>query len=368
MDKVITVSPSPHVFGNLSVNKLMSGVILALIPAFIVSVVMYGIGAIIVTCLSIGSCVLFEYLIQKYVLKTEVRITDGSAIVTGLLLAFNLPSNLPWWIIIIGCLVAIGIGKMTFGGLGNNPFNPALVGRVFLLISFPTAMTVFPKAEGWKTPYLISPEQIDTFTGATPLTLIKNGIKSGKGVHELLEASGLHYNDLFLGNIGGSLGEIAAFALIIGLIYLLIRKIITWHIPVSIIGTVFIFTGVLWLFSAEGHEAVLNVLNLKLPVIQYKDAGDALMQFHMADPLFHILTGGVMLGAIFMATDYVTSPMLPAGMIIYGVLIGIITVTIRIFGNYPEGISFAIPIMNGFTPLINRYVKPKRFGEEVNNG
>lgn len=368
MNKVITVSPSPHIYGDYSVNKLMFGVVIALIPALIVSVVMCGIGAIIVTSVSIGSCVLFEYLIQKYVLKTEVRITDGSAIVTGLLLAFNLPSNLPWWIIIIGSLVAIGIGKMTFGGLGNNPFNPALVGRVFLLISFPTAMTVYPKAQGWNTPYIISGEDIDIFTGATPLALIKNGIKSGKGVNELLEASGLHYSDLFMGNIGGSLGEIAAFALIIGLIYLLIRKIITWHIPVSIVGTVFFITGALWLFSAEGNEAVLNFMNLKLPVIRYQDPNETVTLFHMADPVFHILTGGVMLGAIYMATDYVTSPMLPRGMIIYGVMIGVITVTIRIFGSYPEGISFAILIMNGFTPLINRYVKPKRFGEEVKNG
>jgi electron transport complex protein RnfD len=368
MNKVITVSPSPHIYGNYSVNKLMFGVVIALIPAFIVAVVMYGIGAIIVTLVSIGSCVLFEYLIQKYILKTEVRITYGSAIVTGLLLAFNLPSDLPWWIIIIGSLVAIGIGKMTFGGLGNNPFNPALVGRVFLLISFPAAMTIFPKARGWNTPYVISAGDIDMYTGATPLALIKNGIKSGKGVHELLEASGLHYSDLFLGNIGGSLGEIAAFALIIGLVYLLIRKIITWHIPVSIVGTVFFITGALWLFSAEGHETVLRYLDLNLPVIQHKDAGGAVVLFHMADPLFHILTGGVMLGAIFMATDYVTSPMLPRGMIIYGIMIGIITVAIRIFGNYPEGISFAILVMNGFTPLINRYVKPKRFGEEVKNG
>ncbi len=368
MSKVITVSPSPHIFGSYSVNKLMLGVVIALVPAFVVSVVMYGIGAVIVTAVSIGSCVLFEYLIQKCVMKSEVRISDGSAVVTGLLLAFNLPSNLPWWIIVIGSLAAIGIGKMTFGGLGNNPFNPALVGRVFLLISFPTAMTVYPKAQGWNTPYIIAAEDIDTFTGATPLALIKNGIKTGKGVNELLEASGLQYTDLFFGNIGGSLGEIAAFALIIGLIYLLIRKIITWHIPVSVIGTVFFTTGILWLFSAEGSEAVASFTNIGLPVIQYKDANDAVMLFRMADPVFHILTGGVMLGAIFMATDYVTSPMLPRGMIIYGIMIGIITVTIRIFGGYPEGISFAILIMNGFTPLINRYVKPKRFGEEVKNG
>lgn len=368
MNKVITVSPSPHIFGNYSVRKLMSWVIIALIPALIVSIVMYGIGAIIVTLISIGSCVLFEFLIQKFVLKTEVSISDGSAIVTGLLLAFNLPSSLPWWIIIIGCLVAIGIGKMTFGGLGNNPFNPALVGRVFLLVSFPSAMTLFPKAEGWKTPYIIPAGEIDTYTGATPLSLIKNGIRSGKGVHELLQSSGLHYNDLFIGDIGGSLGEVAAFALLIGMAYLLIRKIITWHIPVSIIGTVFFITGALWLFSAEGHQTLLSTININFPVINFKDSAGAVKMFHMADPVFHILTGGVMLGAIYMATDYVTSPMLPRGMLIYGVMIGVITVAIRIFGNYPEGISFAILVMNGFTPIINRYVKPGRFGEEVKNG
>ncbi|MFO7656868.1 MAG: RnfABCDGE type electron transport complex subunit D [Bacteroidales bacterium] len=368
MNKLITVSPSPHIFGKDSVSKLMYGVIIALIPALIFSVIMYGIGAIIVVMVSVASCLLFEYLIQKYVLKTEIRITDGSAIVTGMLLAFNLPSNLPWWIIVIGALIAIGVGKMTFGGLGNNPFNPALVGRVFLLISFPGAMTIFPKAQGWSTPYIIPSAEIDTYTGATPLSLIKNGIKSGKGVSELLETSGLNYNDLFFGNIGGSLGEIAAFALILGLLFMLIRKIITWHIPVSVIASVFIASGILWIFSFEGNQAIMNALGIKLPVIQFKDTEGVLKPFHMADPLFHILTGGVMLGAIFMATDYVTSPMIPKGMIIYGCLIGIITVVIRVFGSYPEGISFAILVMNGFTPLLNRYIKPKRFGKEVNNG
>src|SRR4030042_5868706 len=180
MDKVITVSPSPHIYGSYSVRKLMLGVVIALVPAFIVSVVMYGIGAIIVTFVSIGSCLLFEYLIQKYVLKTEVRITDGSALVTGLLLAFNLPSNLPWWIIIIGSLVAIGIGKMTFGGLGNNPFNPALVGRVFLLFSFPTDMTVWPVN---RLALKINP---DAITGATPLAIIKEGLKNNEPISTLL--------------------------------------------------------------------------------------------------------------------------------------------------------------------------------------
>jgi electron transport complex protein RnfD len=332
------------------------------VPAFITSLVFYGIGVIIVTAISVLSCVLFELLIQKFILKTEVRMTDCSAVVTGLLLAFNLPSNIPWWIIITGSLVAIGIGKMTFGGLGNNPFNPALVGRVFLLISFPTAMTVFPKAAGWGTPYLIPADKLDAYTGATPLNLIKEGIKSGKSIAELMNINNLNYSDMFFGNIGGSLGEIAAFALLIGFAYLLIRRIITWHIPASVIGSVFVFTGLLWIFSEEGHNILSGALHLNLPVIQFKDVNEEIKVFHMADPVFHILTGGLMLGAIYMATDYATSPMTGRGMIIYGTGIGVIVVLIRVFGSYPEGVAFAILIMNGFVPLINRYIKPKRFG------
>jgi electron transport complex protein RnfD len=345
----------------------MLGVVIALLPAFVTSLIFYGVGVIVVTSVSIISCIAFEFIIQKYILKTKTRITDGSAIVTGLLLAFNLPSNIPLWIVIIGSLVAIGIGKMTFGGLGNNPFNPALVGRVFLLISFPTAMTVFPKAEGFNTPYIIPEDKMDALTGATPLALVKECIKNGTSITEMLEINNLHYSDMFLGNIGGSFGEMAAFALLIGFLYLLLRKIITWHIPVSVIGSVFLFAGILWIFSEEGHNIILDSLNINIPVIKSGGINEDIKIFHMADPLFHILTGGVMLGAIYMATDYVTSPMTTRGMIIYGAGIGIITVVIRVFGSYPEGISFAILIMNGFVPLINRYVKPKRFGEEVKN-
>lgn len=336
MNKLITVSPSPHVHSGESVRKLMFGVVLALVPAFAVSIFMYGMGAIVVTLLSVVSCVLFEYLIQKFILKTATRITDGSAIVTGILLAFNLPSNLPWWIIIIGALVAIGIGKMTFGGLGNNPFNPALVGRVFLLISFPVQMTTYPVPAGISTPYI---SHADGFTGPTPLGLLKEGLKQGTSVMDLMKELP-SYLDLFIGKLGGSMGEIAGAALVLGLIYLLVRKIITWHIPVSILLTVAVFTGILHLADPQAY----------------------------ADPLFHLLTGGLLLGAIFMATDYVTSPMTPPGMLIYGFGIGLITVIIRVFGAYPEGVSFAILIMNGFVPLLNRYIKPKRFGEEVQHG
>lgn len=322
------ISPSPHVHGHDSVEKNMYGVLIALIPAFACSVLFFGMGAIVVTLTAVIACLAFEFLIQKFLLKQRPTVFDGSALITGVLLAFNLPSNLPVWIILIGALVAIGIGKMSFGGLGNNIFNPALVGRVFLLISFPVQMTSWPLALGLSTPYT------DAQTGATPLALMKEALKSGQSVTEVMSADSFTgYRDMFLGNMGGSLGEVAAVALLIGFIYMLFRKIITWHIPVTIFATVFVFAGILNLCNPEAY----------------------------AGPVFHLLTGGLMLGAIFMATDYVTSPMSEKGMVIYGVGIGVITVVIRVFGAYPEGMSFAILIMNGFTPLINRYCKPVRF-------
>ena len=327
MDKLL-ISPSPHIHSGDSIEKNMYGVLIALIPAFICSVVFFGMGAIIVTLTSVIACLFFEYVIQKFILKRQPTIWDGSALITGVLLAFNVPSNLPVWIIIIGALVAIGLGKMSFGGLGCNIFNPALVGRVFLLISFPVQMTTWPLAQGFNSSY------VDAATGATPLSLLKEAVKSGQSVNSVLTDDGfVGYGNMLLGNMGGSLGEVAAFALLIGFAYMLVRKIITWHIPVTIFLTVFIFSG------------ILNVCNPE--------------QF--ANPLFHLLSGGLMLGAIFMATDYVTSPMSHKGMIIYGAGIGVLTVLIRQFGAYPEGMSFAILIMNAFTPLINRYCKPARF-------
>lgn len=335
MGKLI-VSLSPHAHGNDTVEKNMYGVLIALIPALIASLYFFGLGAAIVLCTSVLACVCFEWLIVKFILKRErTTITDGSAILTGLLLGFNLPSNLPIWIIIIGALVAIGIGKMTFGGLGNNPFNPALVGRCFLLVSFPAQMTSWPVA-GQLGSYL------DATTGATPLAIMKQAIKSGNAdvLSQLPDSFSLllgnHSVQLSDGTMMGSgtAGEICAIALLMGLAYMLWKKIITWHIPVSIIGTVFVFSALLHLAS---------------PVY--------------ANPVDVILVGGLMLGAIFMATDYVTSPMTAKGQIIYGVAIGFLTVVIRNWGSYPEGMSFAILIMNGFTPLINAYIKPKRFGE-----
>lgn len=326
MSKFI-VSLSPHAHGTDSVERNMFGVIIALVPALLVSFFYFGIGSAIVCAVSVAACVFFEWAITKYLLHKEPTITDGSAILTGLLLGFNLPSNLPLWIIIIGALVAIGIGKMTFGGLGCNPFNPALVGRCFLLVSFPAQMTTWPVV-GQLTSYA------DAATGATPLSIMKEAIKTGNAsVLDNLPSS----LNMLLGNVpdgAGTIGEVCALALIIGLCYMLWKRIITWHIPLSIIGTVFVFC------------ALLHIAN---PIY--------------ANPFAEILSGGLMLGAIFMATDYVTSPMTAKGQIIYGVCIGLLTVIIRNWGSYPEGMSFAILIMNAFTPLINTYVKPKRFGE-----
>ena len=330
MSKLI-VSLSPHAHGTDSVERNMYGVIIALLPALLVSFLYFGIGSVVVCASSVAACMFFEWAITKYIMKKEPTLTDGSAILTGLLLGFNLPSNLPVWIIIIGALVAIGIGKMTFGGLGCNPFNPALVGRCFLLVSFPAQMTSWPVA-GQLTSY------VDAQTGATPLSIMKEAIKSGDPTVLDRRPDSV---SLLLGNPGinhgaGTIGEICALALIIGLIYMLLKKIITWHIPVSILATVFVFCG------------LLHVAN---PIY--------------ANPVAELLTGGLMLGAIFMATDYVTSPMTHKGQIIYGIAIGALTVIIRNWGSYPEGMSFAILIMNAFTPLINAYVKPKRFGEIV---
>ena len=318
MDKLI-ISPAPHVHSGDSISKNMQAVILALMPAYLVALYFFGLGALIVSITAMLSCVLFEYLIQRFLFNGLITINDGSAALTGLLLAFNLPSNLPVWIIIVGSLVAIGIAKMSFGGLGNNPFNPALVARVFLLISFPVAMTSWPVPSPFNTQYL------DAITAPTTLRNLNFGVVPNT-------------MDLLIGNIGGSMGEVSGIALLIGFAFLLFKRIITWHIPISILATVAVFIFLL---------RMANPLN------------------YIVSPVDYLLSGGLLLGAIFMATDYVTSPMTKRGMIIYGVGIGLITVIIRISGVYPEGISFAILIMNAFTPLINTYIKPQRFGERI---
>ncbi len=319
MSKLV-ISLSPHVHSGDSIQRNMYGVCIALVPALLASLCFFGLGALIVMLTSVASCVFFEWAISKFLLKRDgCSILDGSAILTGLLLGFNLPSNLPIWIIIIGALVAIGIGKMTFGGLGQNPFNPALVGRVFLLISFPVQMTSWPEP-GQLTAYT------DVTTAATPLGLI------AQGALDKLPTVG----QLFMGQSGGSLGEVSALALLLGCLFLLWKKIITWHIPVSILGTVLVLSAIL---NAAAPDTYAN-------------------------PLVTLCSGGLMLGACFMATDYVTSPMTHKGQIIYGCCIGLLTIVIRSWGAYPEGMSFAILIMNAFTPLINTYCKPTRFGEK----
>lgn len=329
--KQLIVSPAPHAHSGDSVRKNMLLVIAALLPAYVVSVIEFGWGALITTAISVAACVAFEWLMAKFILKQKPTICDCSAILTGLLLAFNLPSNLPWWIVIIGALVAIGVGKMTFGGLGQNPFNPALVGRVFLLISFPVQMTTWPCPLGFSGSY------IDAETGATPLALLKHGLKSGDGsVFSQLPCLW----DAFTGVMGGSLGEVCAIALLVGGIFLICTKVITWHIPVSILATVALFAAV---------TGWCGALPEGLTTAQYV--------------AMTLCTGGIMLGAFFMATDYVTSPMTGWGKIIFGIGIGIIVMVIRTWGAYPEGMSFAILIMNACVPLLN-HIRPKRFGEK----
>ena len=328
MTKLI-ISLSPHAHSGDSVERNMRNVLIVLLPTLLVSLYYFGLGSLIVCSVSVAACMFVEWAITRYLLHRPSTLLDGSACITGLLLGMNLPSNFPVWMILVGAVVAIGIGKMTFGGLGCNPFNPAIVGRCFLLVSFPAAMTSWPVA-GQRLAYL------DAQTGATPLSLMKTAVKTGDAsVLDRLPDS----VDMLLGNVAngygaGTIGEVCALALLIGLAWMLWRKVITWHIPVTILATVFVLSAVLHIVS---------------PVY--------------AHPVAVLLSGGLMLGAIFMATDYVTSPMTHRGQVIYAVGIGVLTVVIRNWGSYPEGMSFAILIMNALTPLINVYVKPKRFGE-----
>ncbi len=301
---------SPHIRRSRTARRCMQHVMIALLPATLCAFYYFGLPAVSLTLTCIASCCMAEWGIAVGLFGDVRKFTPWAAALTGWLLALNLPSSLPIWMAVIGSVFAIGIGKMAFGGLGCNIFNPALVGRVFLLISFPVAMTTWPVAGSWF--------QADGATGATILGMLKQG--------DLAEAS-CSYADMLVGNMGGSIGEVSAGAILIGLAYLMVVKIITWHIPVAVIATVAIFDFCI---------------------------GTA--------PALDILSGGLLFGSVFMATDYVTSPMTHKGMLIYGAAIGLITVIIRRWGAYPEGMSFAILIMNGFTPLINRYTRPVRFG------
>lgn len=322
-----TISGSPHVHGEESTKKIMYSVVIAMLPMFLVSIYFFGLNALRVVAISVASCLLIEWLIQKYMIKGPNTISDGSALVTGMLLAFNVPANIPWWMLVIGAAVSIGIAKMSFGGLGKNPFNPALVGRVFMLISFPVAMTT------WPVPHpVFSNTVLDAVTGPTPLGILKEGLAQGLTVEEITK--NIDYIDLLIGNRGGSLAEMCAIAILIGGLFLIIRKVIDWQTPVIIIATVAIIAGICWLINPA----------------QY------------VNPLYHILSGGLLLGAFFMATDMVTTPMTMGGKIVFSIGVGALTIIIRLWGAYPEGMSFAILIMNAFVPLINKGFKPKRFG------
>lgn len=324
----LLVSPAPHIHAAVSTKSLMRDVVIALLPAVIVSVVFYGLGEIVVLGTSVVSCILVEYLITKFLLKKPSTVCDYSAVVTGILLALNLPYTTPWWVVFIGALFAVGVVKMTFGGLGQNIFNPAIAGRVFLLVSFPAYIT------NWQMPGGLF--GVDAVSGATPLGLINEGIMNGQTVPEIMSANGLSYSQMLFANIGGSVGEISALALLAGFVYLLVRKVIRPHITLSIWATVALVSLVFWLAAPD----------------------------RFTDPLFNLLSGGMILGSCFMATDYVTSPMSVKGGIVYGIGIGFITLMIRYFGSYPEGMSFAILIMNSTVPLINMWFHQKKYGRK----
>ena len=320
MENKLTVSLSPHLHSHNSISRSMWNVIIALIPALAVAIWTFGVDALWVIAVSVCACMLTEWLIERFMFHRPCTLMNGSAIITGLLLAFNLPSILPWWMVVVGAVVAIGIGKMSFGGLGCNIWNPALVGRVFLLISFPAAMTTWPAGVSSGLVHMSGASGADATTGATLLATLNES--NGE-----IGMSSVDFMDMAIGHMNGSLGEVGSIAILIGLVYMLITKVITWHIPVSMIGSAALFS---WAFGGN--------------------------------PLLDVFAGGLLLGAVFMATDYVTSPMTKAGQLIYGCMIGFITIVIRRYGSYPEGVSFAILLMNSFTPIINRYCHPTLFG------
>ena len=322
----LIVSPSPHIHSKDSTRSLMLDVVIALIPAVICSVIFYGLQELLVLGVSVASCVLLEWAITKYLMKKPSTVGDFSAVITGILLALNVPYTTPWWVIVIGSIVAVGVAKLTFGGIGQNIWNPALVGRVFLLVSFPTYMTTWNQPQG-----LFG---LDAVSGPTPLGAIQEGLLQGSSVQELTSA--YNYRDLLFANLGGSAGEVCALALLAGFVYLCVRKVIKPWITLSIFATVAVTSLIFWSIDPT----------------------------RFTDPAFNLLTGGLVLGACFMATDYVTSPMSLWGGVVFGVGIGFLTMMIRYFGSYPEGVSFTILIMNSVVPLLNMWFKQKKFGRK----
>jgi electron transport complex protein RnfD len=322
-DKEMVLGIWPHVRTETSVNRIMYSVIAALVPSALAGIYLFGWSAIQVILISIATALITEAAMQKMI-KQKLTISDGSAILTALLLAMTLPPGCPWWVTAFGSFFAIAIGKQIYGGLGYNPFNPALVGRVVLLIGFPLQMTT------WETIHPIL-SGVDVVTGATPLGEVQIARLSHKPVPDLATHQ---FWSMFTGNTLGSLGETSELLLILGGLYLLYKHYITWHIPVSMIGTVFAFSGLFWLIDPS----------------------------HYANPLFHVLSGGLLLGAMFMATDMVTCPNTPKGQLVFGAGCGLLTIIIRMWGGYPEGVSFAILLMNAFTPMIDRYIQPRLYG------
>lgn len=321
MSRELTITSSPHGHSSWSVRRCMWNVVLALLPACGVGIWVFGLPALWVILFSVGGCLLAEWAIERWLFHRPCTLADGSALITGMLLACNLPASLPWWMVLIGAVVAIGIGKMSFGGLGTNIWNPALVGRVFLLISFPAAMTTWPSGVNAGIEAITgASQQADAVTGATFLAQYNEAWANHSHIS-------VDMTQLLTGQMNGSLGEVGAIAILIGLVWLLATRVITWHIPVSVLA------GAVALSAALG-----------------------------CNPLYDLLSGGLLLGAVFMATDYVTSPVTHKGQIIYGLMIGFITIIIRRFGAYPEGMSFAILLMNSCVPLINHYCKPSRYG------
>lgn len=315
MEKMLKVSSSPHAHASHTTQSIMLDVIIALIPTLFAATYIYGLRALLLTIISVVSCVGFEWLWEK-IFKRPVTIKDLSAVVTGLLLAYNVPANAPVFVVIVGAFVAIILAKQVFGGLGQNFINPALAARAFLLSAYSTDMRSFMLPVPGKL--IIT----DAITGATPLELMKNGMTD-----ELPS-----FVDVFLGNIGGCIGEVSALALLLGAIYLLAKKVISWHIPTFYIGTVFLLT-----FLLNG--------------------------FNVSKSFYSLFLGGLMIGAFYMATDYTTSPMTRRGQIIFAIGAGVITTVIRLYGGYPEGVSYSILFMNLFVPLIDKYIGVKRFGE-----
>ncbi len=332
---------SPHALGSEQVPHVMWTVVLSLAPAMLAACWFFGLRALLVIVGATIGCVVFEYVLLRLRIDARKAMSmslDGSAVVTGVLLALNLPATSPWWLVLIGALVAMLLGKHLFGGLGQNIFNPALVARVFLLLAFPAEMTtwLYPRsgAQFMDLPSLAA-DNLDAVTGATPLGMIKSD-----GLQAFLDwmaQSGTSLWSMLIGNTGGSLGETSALLLLIGAGLLFWRGYISWHVPVTYVVTVFVLTGIMWLVNPN----------------------------YYANPILHVLSAGLILGAFFMATDMVTSPVSAKGMIIFGIGCGLITALIRLFGSFPEGVSFAILIMNGLTPLIDRYTKPRKFGAET---